>query len=180
MYWIDEVKQNIKKKRQILFSKSSEILQNLQDMLALANKRIVVLWALSFAKEAVDYLNIKYPEEDAPSCCLEATKLWAAGQIKMPQAKKEILNCHALAKRLDSQEDIALCHAIGQACGSVHAKGHAIGFPIYELTAIVRKYGIEECPQFVEKRLQEYTDRLILLEKENKDKDFEWAKFLCR
>ena len=38
----------------------------------------------------------------------------------MPVAKKAILECHAMAKELTDIADIALCHAIGQACSVVH------------------------------------------------------------
>ena len=46
---------------------------------------------------------------------VQAAGDWAAGRIKMPIAQKKILDCHALAKELDRKEDIAACHAIGQA-----------------------------------------------------------------
>lgn len=49
----------------------------------------------------------------------------------MPMARHAILQAHAVAKEMGSLEDIVLCHAIGQACGVIHTKGHAMGFPIY-------------------------------------------------
>lgn len=180
MYWKDEVKQNIKKKREILFSKSSECLQELQYLIDMQSRTDVVLWALSFAKEAAEELNRNYPSESAPLDAIEATTLWAEGKIKMPVAKREILACHALAKRIDSSEDKALCHAIGQACGSVHTKGHALGFPIYELTAIIRKYGIDDCSPYVEKRMSEYIERLKKISDEKLSDNYKWADFLTR
>jgi hypothetical protein len=86
-------------------------------------------------------LEEKYPNEDRPRKALEATKSWASGKVKTPTAKQGILKCHAFAKEITLHEDIALCHSVGQACGVVHANGHAIGFPVYDLTAIVYKYG---------------------------------------
>ena len=91
----------------------------------------------------------------------------------MPEAKRAILACHGLAKRLTSSEDIALCHAVGQALGTVHA----IGFPIYELTSIVRKYGIDNCKEAFYKRLAEYTQRLQAFASSRKADEYEWAKF---
>lgn len=85
----------------------------------------------------------------------------------MPEAKRAILACHGLAKRLTSSEDIALCH------GTVHA----IGFPIYELTSIVRKYGIDNCKEAFYKRLAEYTQRLQAFASSRKADEYEWAKF---
>lgn len=180
MYWKDEVKQNIKKKREILFSKSSECLQALQYLIDAQSRTVVALWALSFAKEAAEYLSAKYPDESAPLDAISATELWAEGKIKMLAAKREILACHALAKRTDSSEDKALCHAIGQACGTVHAKGHAIGFPIYELTAIIRKYGIDDCAPFVEKRMSEYIEILNRISDEKLADNYKWADFMTK
>lgn len=173
----DEIKLNIKKKRMILLSKSSECLLPLQEEIASCDKKTVVVWALSFAKEAVDLLSLRYPREEAPREALILTKLWAQGKVKMPEAKRAILACHGLAKRLTSSEDIAICHAVGQALGTVHAKGHAIGFPIYELTSIVRKYGIDNCKEAFDKRLAEYTQRLQAFAASRKADEYEWAKF---
>lgn len=174
----DELKLNLKKKRTILFSKSSECLFPLQKQLEDTDKKTAVLWSLSFAEAAVEILSARYPDESAPSDALALTKLWAQGKVKMPVAKRAILDCHALAKRIPSPEDIALCHAIGQACGSVHAKGHAIGFAIYELTAIVRKYGVDESIPVIEKRLSQYLERLERLSLTKAADEYEWAEFL--
>ena len=72
------------------------------------------------------------------------------------------MDCHAFAKEIDKKEDIAICHAIGQACAVVHTAGHAIGYPIYDLTAIIYRLGIENCAQTVEKRKQDYMDRCTI------------------
>jgi hypothetical protein len=111
---------------------------------------------------------------------LEATKLWAAGKIKMPIAKQEILKCHAFAKEIISQEDIALCHSVGQACGVVHANGHAIGFPVYDLTAIVYKYGIENCKEHIENRKKEYIKRIVYWEENYQNYSMDWANFMLK
>ena len=72
----------------------------------------------------------------------------------MPKAA--ILACHAVAKENVSPEDATLCHAVGQACAVVHARGHAMGFAVYELTAIARREGVEKCRAAVEARVCEY------------------------
>lgn len=66
----------------------------------------------------------------------------------MPAARRAILAAHAAAKETADPVSIALCHAIGQACGTVHVETHAIGLAMYELTALVR-LGLEgsaACP----------------------------------
>ncbi len=99
MYWQDEVKEKIKRKNLILFSKNSEFLQNLSELIKLQNHRVIFLWALELAEESVASLEYKDPNEQAPRNTTEAAKLWASGKVKMSIAKREILNCHALAKK---------------------------------------------------------------------------------
>ena len=180
MDWIEDVKKKVKRKNKILFSKDSEYLQDLVWLINQQNRQILVLWALDFAEEIVKKLEIKYPNENRPRNALEATKLWASGKIKIPIAKREILSCHVFAKKISNQEDIALCHAVGQACSVVHTSGHAIGLPIYELTSIVYKLGVENCADSVEKRKQEYIERLIYWKDNYQDYTGEWANFLIK
>ena len=70
-------------------------------------------------------------------------RAWAAGELKMRPAQRSILRCHALAKELPSPADIAACHAVAQACSVVHTPGHALGYPIYDLTSLVRRLGVD-------------------------------------
>ena len=87
----------------------------------------------------------------------------------MPLAQRLILDCHAIAKELDNAADIALCHAVGQACAVVHTAGHALGLPMYELSAIVYRLGIDNCVQSVEARMAEYSDRLAFWKAHEQD-----------
>ncbi len=178
MEWTNEVNAKIKRKNQILFSKGSPLLQELNQLVTLQSHRTLILWALELAEEAVQQLKSEYPQESRPTEALEISRLWAKGIVKMPEAQKKILRCHAMAKEIDSPVNIALCHAVGQACGVVHAPGHAMGFPVYELTALVRKYGLESGRQIIEKRNQEYLQRLKYWEQHEEDYPGPWAKFL--
>lgn len=179
MDWYDEANINLKKKREILFSKTSECLAPLMSELDKADRKSVVLWAFYFAEQAVGTLAESYPDESAPADALALTRLWALGKIKMPEAKRAILACHALAKRISSPRDIALCHAVGQALGSVHAKGHAIGFAIYELTSLIREYGVEGCSDLIPARLREYSSVLKNLTAPAAKDKCEWADFFA-
>jgi len=130
--------------------------------------------------EAVQMLSERYPNEKRSENAVLISKDGAAGKVKMPIAQRAILQVHAVAKEIDSLEDIALCHAIGQACGVVHTKGHALGFPIYELTAIIRHCGVPECEKIVEERKQQYIDRLYSWKEHYKDYPYEWADFMMK
>ena len=110
---------------------------------------------------------------------MEAARAWAAGKIKMQPAQQKILDCHAFAKEINSKEDIALCHAIGQACAVIHTAG-PIGYPMYELSAIVYRLGIENCSEAVELRKQEYIRKLFYWNEHTGDHECEWADFMLK
>ena len=148
--WLAEVKAKAKRKNQILFAKDSLFLTDLCQLIAQANCRALILWALELAEETARELTGKYPEDHRPLDAIAASRAWAAGEIKMPIAKQAILNCHAMAKELESPADSARCHAVGQACSVVHTAGHALGYPMYALTAIVLEHGLDDCRESVE------------------------------
>ena len=96
----------------------------------------------------------------------------------MPIAKREILNCHAMAKELTAPADIARCHAVGQACSVVHTAGHSLGYPMYELTSIVLELGLEACRDPIEQRIIYYEQRLRYWMEYEKTCQLNWAGFL--
>ena len=151
--WLAEVKTKIRRKNQILFSKDCLLLAGLRKLIEQTNRRALILWALELAEETALQLAEKYPEDFRPREAIAAARAWAAGEIKMPIAKRVILNCHAMAKELTDPADIARCHAVGQACSVVHTVGHALGYPMYELSAIVHELGLDDCREAVEQRV---------------------------
>ena len=180
MDWTDEVRARLKRGNQVLFGKDSAYLQDLALLLRKQEHRAVVLWALEFAAESVEVLEERYPEERRPRQALEAARAWAAGEVKMRLAQRAILDCHGLAKELDRREDIALCHAVGQACAVVHTAGHGLGYPIYDLTSIVYRLGIDQCAAAVEARKQAYVDRLLHWSAHWTEYPGRWAGFLLK
>ena len=149
--------------------RNGKYLQDLADLFTDRSHRQIVLWAFDFAEESVRLFKSKYPNERRQREALEAAQDWAAGRIKMRPAQRKILDCHAAAKELSDREDIAICHSIGQACSVVHTAGHAMGYPIYDLTAIIYRYGIDNCVPFVEARKRAYIDRLLYWDDHWKD-----------
>ena len=176
--WFAEVKANAKRKNQILFSKDSLLLTDLCQLIAQANRRALILWALELAEETARELAEKYPEDPRPREAIAASRAWASGEIKMPIAKQAILNCHSMAKELENPADIARCHAVGQACSVVHTAGHALGYPMYELTAIVLGHGLDDCRDAVEHRVRYYEQRLHCWAEHEKSCRLDWASFL--
>lgn len=174
--WLAEAK--AERRNQILFGSESLLLAELRELIAGANRRTLILWALELAEETVRELEGRYPGDRRPREAVEAAQAWAAGEIKMPLAKQAILDCHAMSKELAAPADIARCHAVGQACSVVHTAGHAMGYPIYELTALVRELGLENCREAVEARVRDYEQRLRLWTEREQTDCRDWAAFL--
>ena len=174
--WLAEVSAKAKRHNQILFSKESLLLDNLRHLIDQANRRVLILWALELAEDTVLQLAERYPEDLRPGDAIAASRAWTAGEIKMPIAT--ILNCHAMEKELTDLADIARCHAVGQACSVVHTAGHALGYPMYELTAIILEHGLEKCRDPIEQRIMYYEQRLRYWMEYEKTCQQNWAGFL--
>jgi hypothetical protein len=173
-----DVEIKLKKRNKLLFSRDSESLQGLIKLIQIQTHRTLVMWALDCAKMTLEHFEAKYPDEHRPRTCLELCEAWARGKIKMPIAKQAILDSHGVAKEIEKSEYAALCHAIGHAGATVHVETHALGLPIYELTAIVLKYGKDNFAKPVSEKIDFYYNRLVYWQ-ENTDKlGLNWADFL--
>jgi hypothetical protein len=180
MNWLTEVENKLKKRNQVLFDKNSEFLHDLATLIQEQNHRTLVLWAFEYADETVQEMLNRHPDEKRLAAAVQTARDWAFGKAKMPAAQRAILQAHAAAKELDSPEDIALCHAVGQACSVVHTGGHAIGYPLYELTALVRKHGVPVCKTAVEERKRTYIDRLLYWREHHEGYPCTWAPFMLK
>ncbi len=173
-----DVESKLKKKNKILFTRDSESLQELRILITKQKHRTLVMWALDCATVPLAQFERVYPQELRPRKALELAEAWARGKIKMPAAKRAILDAHAAAKEIDDVVCAALCHAIGHAAATVHVETHALGLPFYELTALVLNYGKENYQQPVRDRINEYVQRLLYWQENIEQVDLEWAGFL--
>ncbi|WP_058764292.1 putative immunity protein [Exiguobacterium chiriqhucha] len=178
MDWMTEVELRLKRGNQLLFAKDSVLLIDLNEVIQAQDRRTLALWAFELADEAVQALSERYPDETRLKTAVQLSRAWAAGNVKMNVAKQAILQAHTVAKELDSFEDQALCHAIGQACSVVHTSGHALGFPIYELTALVRYHGVPACHSIIEARMKHYMERIEYWSA--RTIEYEWATFMMK
>lgn len=176
MYSDVEIK--LKKRNKILFSRDSQCLQELIKLIQEQNHRALVMWAFDCSKTSLEQFEAKYPHERRPRICLELCEEWARGKIKMPAAKRAILDSHAVAKEINDEEYVALCHAIGHAGATVHVETHAIGLPMYELTSIVLKYGKENYSKPISDKINFYYDHLLYWQEKTDKLKLEWASFL--
>lgn len=173
-----DVEIKLRKKSKILFSRDSQCLQELIKLIEMQNHRTIVMWALDCAKTTLERFEEKYPNELRPRTALELCELWARGKIKMPIAKKAILEAHAVAKEINDDEYGALCHAIGHAGATVHVGTHALGIPFYELTAVVLEYGKDAYQKPVGEKIEYYYQRLLYWQENTDRLGYEWAAFL--
>lgn len=173
-----DVDGRLRKKNKILFSRDSQCLQELIKLIERQKHRILVMWALDCARLTLGVFEAKYPEEYRPRAALELCESWSRGKIKMPAAKRAILDAHAVAKEINDSEFSALAHAIGHAGATVHVETHALGLVIYELTAIVLKYGRENYREPVSEKIGYYYDRLLYWQDHTDLIRSEWAGFL--
>lgn len=164
--------------RKILFRKEDVELRALYEQTVQADHRSLIVWAFACAEDASEVLRQAYPLDDRVERCLALCRAWAGGEIRMPQAKRAILDLHAMAKELHSVEHVALCHAIAQGCSTVHTLKHAMGLVLYELTALVHRHGIYQAEPHLMQRIKYYQSALDLAIAQPKDGP--WAAFLLK
>lgn len=177
-----DVEDKIKRKNKILFSRQSFCLKNLREIISKQKHTAIVLWAFDCLQIPLDILNEKYPEEFAFQNAFDLSDKWARGEVKMPAAKRAILDCHAAAEKLGTPYDVALCHALAQGCSSVHVETHALGLVFYELTAIVIKNNYKNYESEVADKIKFYEDKLIFYQNniDKIEKERAWAQFLVK
>ena len=173
-----DVEQKLKKRNAVLFSRDSECLQELRGLIEQQKHRTLVLWALDCAKAPLALFEEAHPNESRPRIALERCEAWSRGKIKMPAAKRAILDAHAVAKEIDDRVCGALCHGIGHAGATVHVETHALGLPFYELTALVLRFGLGEYQGPVCEKIDYYYRRLLYWQEHTDMLDLEWAAFL--
>ncbi len=178
---IEEVQSHLKRKNKILFSRDSDVLDNLTTLIEMADRKVAVLWALDIATGIVLELDGKYPEIKLFEQSLNLAYLWMQGMVKMPAVKKAILKLHGLAKFFEqdpvTMPDGLKIRALAHGLSSIHSKKHAIGMPLYYLSALVQldKEGYE-LP--VRKEIKKYQETLEYYIRNEAKFNVHWAGFL--
>lgn len=172
-----DVYERMKRKNQILFQRDSGCLQELLREMEGASHRTLILWALDCVEAPLVRLESRCPGENRPRFAVERSAEWARGEIKMPVAKRAILDAHAAAKEMEPIS-AALCHGVAQGISTVHVKSHAPGLPFYELTAIVLERGTAGFEAVAAARISEYRERLLYWVEETPRQERSWAGFI--
>ncbi len=167
--------------KKLLFNRESDCLQPLLSLIEKQNHRTLVLWAFEYAEGLADKFEMKYPDELRPRQAIDTCKAWARGEVKMPIAKKAILAAHSAATEI--ADDIVYCslaRAIGHSVATVHVETHAIGGPMYALTALVYEGGHSKEQEIVLEECSRLYERLLYWEANADSIQRPWATFLLR
>ena len=109
MDWYEQMIEKYRRHNQILFDRKSSLLYPLREQIAEQKHFVVVSWCFACMEPILKELEILMPKEKRAQICVEECRRWAKGEIKMPQAKKAILEVHAAAKETDDLQAAALC-----------------------------------------------------------------------
>lgn len=180
MDWYEDVYDCKRRKNEIWFRKTNELIEDLHDALGYKSHKAIVLWSLSMANEVRNKLSHQMFSDKRTQIVIDNATDWAFGRGAMKYARKAILECHGMCKENGTSEiDSLYLHAIGQACSTVHTPKHVLGLPMYELTAIAKIYGIENCKDAILERKEFYIKKMEFCETQV-DTYANWAHFMTK
>lgn len=124
--------------KKILYGLDNPFISALRRDAEAASRLAVTLWALDAAEKCLCLVSYGASEAENAVCL---SRQWARGKVKMKEAKSAILGCHAKAREAEDPFDRAVLRAIAQGCSVVHSKKHAVGLPVYLMTAERVRHG---------------------------------------
>lgn len=167
--------------RKILFSRDSDCIQPIRDLIEQQKHRTLVMWALDCAPRVLEIFEKQYPNEKRPHIALEIAQAWARGEVKMPVAKKAIHAAHSAATEAEASPAAqAAARAMGHAAATVHVETHALGLVFYGLTAFVYAEGLENYDAVVKRECDFFYERLQYWQDHIDTVDTPWAGFLLK
>lgn len=126
------------KARKMLNDWKAPYIQSLMNLVETQSKQALADWALDYSERTILPLWNKYfPNDMRPRNAINAARRWLSGEIKLPQAKKVILECHAAAREAEYNPVAqAAARTIGQCASTIHSARHCIGLALYGALAI--------------------------------------------
>lgn len=126
------------KAKKMLSDWDAPYIQLLVKLIETQSKSTLAHWAVDYAERVILPLWIRcYPNDLRPQNALNAAREWLSGAIKLPHAKKAILECHAAAREADGNSVAqAAARAIGQCASTIHSARHCIGLALYGAIAV--------------------------------------------
>lgn len=152
------------KARKMLSNWNAPYIQSLMNLVETQSKSTLANWVVDYAERVLLPLWIKYYRNDQrPQNALDAARKWLSGEIKLPEAKVTILECHAAAREADLNPVAqAAARAMGQSASTIHAPRHCMGLAFYGALAVaydtlgtnetwekLEQYAAEECERML-------------------------------
>jgi hypothetical protein len=126
------------KPRKMLTDCNAPYIVSLMRLIETQSKVTIANWCVSYAEaNLLPIWEKTFPDDGRPRAALRAARDWLEGKIKLPAAKKVILDAHAAAREAEgypAQQGAA--RAIGQAASTIHSATHSLGLPLYGSLAI--------------------------------------------
>jgi len=122
-----------KKHRKMLTDVEAPYIQSILKLIETQSKTTLANWCLGYAEtQLLPIYQSACPGDLRPADAIAAARRWLAGEIKLPQAKQVILECHAAAREAEGNPIAqTMARAIGQCASVIHAPTHSAGVIFY-------------------------------------------------
>ena len=126
------------KYRKMLTEWEAPYIQSLVKVVEGQSKATLTNWCVDYAEaNLLPIYETAIPDDPRPRNAILAARDWLAGMIKLPEAKRHILGCHAAARECEAKPAAhSAARAIGQAASTIHAATHCMGLPLYGAVAV--------------------------------------------
>lgn len=126
------------KPRKMLTDCDAPYIVSLMRLIETQSKVTIANWCVSYAEvHLLPVWEKAFADDLRPKAAIQAARDWLDGKIKLPVAKKIILDAHAAAREAESNPAaMGAARAIGQAASTIHSATHSLGLPLYGSLAI--------------------------------------------
>lgn len=126
------------KPRKMLRYQNAPCINALMKLIETQSKTTLANWAIDYSEQVLLPLWLKhYPHDPRPKSALKAARRWLKGEIKLPEAKRAILLCHAAAREAEENPAArAAARGIAQSASTIHSARHSLGLALYGALAV--------------------------------------------
>ena len=148
------------------------------------NHHLLALWAAACAEHVLHFFEEVQPEDDRPRHAIEQARAWAAGEIRMSQARTAGGHAMGAARDLRGAARHA-AYAAGQAAVVAHVAAHELGAAAYAIKAAQAAAAKDEREQAGRQECQWQREQLpheireLVLDDQRLRNDVCWGVFDC-
>ncbi|MCL2168783.1 MAG: hypothetical protein FWB74_02015 [Defluviitaleaceae bacterium] len=127
-----------KKHRKMLTDWQAPYILPILRLIETQSKTTIANWCIDYAQSHIlPIYQDAHPTDSRPALAIDAALRWLAGEIKLPEAKRFILDCHQAAREVeDNPAALAAARTIGQCAATIHTPTHSAGLMFYGALAI--------------------------------------------